>query len=183
VKTENSTPISPQEAAQTLCKGKNEMPVQVSTPRQKTVSEDELQRQLLARHEAGETTRQLAMTFGELINSGDISRALRGEFPKSSRKRGALRLAPVCPTCEQPIRRHRPHNDHALIVDRIHPGGGSGRLGDIVKALRQLEAKADAPSHGIRVYARGGKRTRVVIPEEDIQITENKIYGVPKNLF
>lgn len=68
---------------------------------QKAYTEQDARLLLQAKREQGRTLRSIADDY-ENITYGDIQRALKGQFPKSPRKRAAFNLsalipAPACP--------------------------------------------------------------------------------------
>jgi hypothetical protein len=96
-----------------------------------------------AKRDAGKSLRAIASEYGSPVNHADIERALQGRFPHSLAKRNALKLLPVCPECDQPIRRRR-----------VVPGW----VQQATQNLRELETKADKKPNPVRTYSRQGRR-------------------------
>lgn len=95
-----------------------------------------------AKKDAGKSLRAIATEYGSPVNHADIERILQGHFPHDLAKRNALHLTPVCPECDQPIRRRR-----------VVPAW----VQQATQNLRELEAKTGHQDQ-IRTYSRTGKR-------------------------
>jgi hypothetical protein len=112
-----------------------------------TISPDILQSNLQQRHEARESLRAIAVSFGNPITHGDIGRILQGVFPVGDKKRVVLDIPPVCPTCYQVL--PKPPRQVPAWVE------------EAMQNLRKLEAAANVAPEKDRVYARGGKRVHI----------------------
>jgi hypothetical protein len=107
-------------------------------------TEQQVSTLIRAQKDAGMSLRVIAAEYVKPVNHADIERALQGRFPHDLDKRKALKLMPVCPECDQIIRRRHARNVPAWVQQAA-------------QNLKELEARAGKPDP-IRVYSRSGKR-------------------------
>jgi hypothetical protein len=103
-------------------------------------TEQQVSAAIRAKKDAGMSLRAIASEYGLFVSHADIERALQGRFPHNQDKRAALKLAPICTSCGQHIKRDR-------------------HVPEWVKQATAILAKFEQTgSENERIYTRRGKR-------------------------